>query len=240
MREIRNLLFPVRCPLCDGILNEEERKTGYCTDCRKKIHFVGENYCMKCGKPIKTGSSEYCRDCMKTRHFFTENRAVYIYEGDMKKALYRFKYMNRKDYAAAFAADAEKSLEDYFRSILTDKKIDAILPVPMYAEKLKLRGYNQAEWFAEELGKRLDIPVIKNRLIRVKNTEKMKLLSPEERRKNLNNAFQYIQTGVKLNGILLVDDIYTTGATLDSISEVLLSAGIDNIYSVCVCIGRGT
>ena len=192
---------------------------------------------MKCGKPVGDNYTEYCNDCNKTVHYYTENRAAYIYEGDIKTAMYRFKYMNRRDYGIAFAGDIERELGDYFNRILSDGKIDAVMPIPMYPDKLRRRGYNQAERLAEEVGKKFGISVVKNRLIRVKNTETMKLLSTEARHRNLNNAFQYIQTGVKLNRILLVDDIYTTGATIDSASKVLRSAGISDIYSVCVCIG---
>ena len=234
------MIFPVRCPLCDGIIREDEKYTGYCDPCRKKIHFVGNDYCMKCGKPVGNADVEYCSDCKKLTHYYTENRAAYVYEGDIKKAMYRFKYMNRRDYGRAFAGDIRRELDGYFERMLSLRKIDAVMPVPMFPDKLRHRGYNQAEWLAEEIGRMLGIPVVKNRLIRVKNTEKMKLLSPDARRRNLNNAFQYIQTGVKLNRILLADDIYTTGATIDSASKTLRSAGASDVYSVCVCIGRGT
>ncbi len=240
VRGFANILFPTRCPICDGIIYEEEKPIGYCSVCRKKIHFVGGKYCMKCGKPVGDNDTEYCNDCNKTVHYYTENRAAYIYEGDIKTAMYRFKYMNRRDYGIAFAGDIERELGDYFNRILSDGKIDAVMPIPMYPDKLRRRGYNQAERLAEAVGKTFGIPLVKNRLIRVKNTETMKLLSPEARRRNLNNAFQYIQTGVKLDRILLADDIYTTGATIDSASKVLRSAGVSEIYSVCVCIGRVT
>ena len=114
-----------------------------------------------------------------------------------------------------------------------------IVPVPMYAKKQRARGYNQAEIIACELGKIIHIPVNTRFLKRNKNTVPMKEVSGRDRSKNLENAFIADKNVVKYKKILLVDDIYTTGATLDACAAVLKKYGVEKVYGACLCIGRG-
>ena len=109
----------------------------------------------------------------------------------------------------------------------------------MYAAKKRKRGYNQAEVFAEELGKRLDIPMEKKWIRRVWNTVPQKELNYQQRKDNLKGAFQVKTNIVKYKKVLLVDDIYTTGSTIDAVSKVCREAGIANIYFLTVSIGDG-
>ncbi len=116
---------------------------------------------------------------------------------------------------------------------------DVIVPVPMYAKKQRARGYNQAEIIACELGKIMHVPVNTQFLKRNKNTVPMKEVSGHDRSKNLENAFIADKNVVKYKKILLVDDIYTTGATLDACAAVLKKYGVEKVYGACLCIGRG-
>ena len=113
------------------------------------------------------------------------------------------------------------------------------MPVPMYPKKKRRRGYNQAEVFAKALGRELGIPVESGLLKRVRNTAPQKELSDTQRQKNLKNAFQLVPDVVKYNHILLVDDIYTTGSTMDEASKALLSGGVERVCYVCISIGAG-
>ena len=109
----------------------------------------------------------------------------------------------------------------------------------MYRSKQRLRGYNQAEVFAKALGRSTGIPVDKKLLFRVRNTTPQKDLNEHERKYNLKNAFQLRADIVKYNKILLADDIYTTGSTMDEASKTLLEAGATKIYFICIGIGAG-
>jgi ComF family protein len=108
----------------------------------------------------------------------------------------------------------------------------------MYRKKEKRRGYNQAAVFARQLSQKTGIPVAKA-VSRIRDTRPQKELNDTERKNNLKNAFQNGKIIVKYNKILLVDDIYTTGSTADAVSEVLLAAGAEEIYFLCICIGKG-
>lgn len=229
------LLFPSRCACCDELLFKEEAAYGFCGDCQKQIVRITDDHCMQCGRPIRDSMEEYCEDCKKSRHFFYRHKALYLYQGEMKSAMYRFKYGNRREYARTYAAEAARRYGAWMREM----EISAIIPVPLYEKKKKIRGYNQAELLAEELGRLSHLPVYRNLVIRIRNTRPQKELNDVERKNNLKNAFKIQQIGVKLNHILVVDDIYTTGSTLDGVTKVLLEGGAERVCGLSVCIGKG-
>ena len=119
-------------------------------------------------------------------------------------------------------------------------KVDALVPVPLHPARKRKRGYNQAELLALEIGKQLGLRVENNWLIRTKNTVPQKLLNGQERQNNLKKAFNIGRNDVKLyDRIILVDDIYTTGTTLDEIAALLKSHGVSEVYCVTLACGAG-
>ncbi len=226
-----HLIYPYRCPGCDEVVAEPD----FCKKCRPQVTPVTEPYCLKCGKLIFDEASEYCADCREKSHYFEAGRAVYVYSGALKMSMYRFKYSNRRSYAKVYARHAMRVQRDWLREI----DVDGIVPVPMYEPKRRERGYNQAEVFAKALSVELGVPCFPKLVVRTKKTPPMKTMSRAARVQNLIDAFQYVDSGVKLNRILLVDDIYTTGSTVDAVTKVLLRGGVKEVYVLCTCIGRG-
>lgn len=149
--------------------------------------------------------------------------------------MYRFKYSNRREYAVFYAKEAARLYGDWIKK----NHIEVIVPIPMYQGKKRRRGYNQAEVFARALGAELKLPVNDRIVRRVRDTRPQKELNDRERRYNLKNAFQFTPDIVKYNQILLVDDIYTTGSTIDTVADILLSGGAKTIYYICISIGAG-
>lgn len=229
--DILSIFFPPRCPVCDEVLFPDSR---ICADCAKKIMRVREPVCKKCGKPLVEERREYCEDCQKKKHFFVQGKAVFVFEGRIRTSMYRFKYGGRQEYAAFYASVAA---EQYGRW-LQRKGVEAIVPVPMYLWKKRRRGYNQAEVFAGALGRELDIPVECGLVRRIRNTAPQKQLNAEERVHNVKNAFQFAANIVKYKKVVLVDDIYTTGSTMDEVAKALLAAGISEVYYICISIGE--
>lgn len=190
---------------------------------------------MKCGKMLEREENEFCVDCIKLPKSFDRNYPVFNYDGDIKDSLYDFKYKNQREYSGFYA---KCIVERYGKQIL-EKDIDGLVPVPVHKKKKKIRGYNQAELLAVMLGKLLNIEVYPDYLLRTEATDPQKELNDKERMKNLKNAFIIGQNDVKLDKVLLVDDIYTSGATMDACSRVLYASGVQNVYCTCVAIGRG-
>lgn len=224
-------IFPRRCAICDEAIQHNQM---ICVECSKKIRPLSGEICAKCGKRLADEEKVFCFDCSRKVHSYDRGFAVFEYE-DVRKSLYRFKYAGRAEYARFYAMAAWKTLGD----VLLRYKADALLPVPIHRKREAKRGYNQAREFALELGKYIKVPVIDNYIIRKKRTIPLKKLSESERRNNLKGAFIIARNDVKYKTIIVIDDIYTTGSTIDTISELLRSAGCEKIYFVTVAIGRG-
>ncbi|MDE6744220.1 MAG: double zinc ribbon domain-containing protein [Lachnospiraceae bacterium] len=229
-RGILDFLYPARCPVCDGVLLHEEE---VCEECLPKLRYVAEPRCCKCGKPLRIEEEEYCHDCMDGRHIYDSGLALYEYDS-IKDSLYRFKYKGRCEYAGFYGKEIAERLGDRIMKWYPD----VLLPVPMYKRKERMRGYNQAGLLAEAVGAALHIPVGRNLMIRQRQTVPMKELDPAGRQINLKNAFNIGQFDVKLKSIIIIDDIYTTGSTMDEMAKVLKTAGVSRIHFLTLAIGR--
>ena len=166
---------------------------------------------MVCGKQLDDELREVCEDCAKKRHYFIRGVAAFSYTREIKQSMYRFKYDGQREYAR-FYAELLYKLKGH---IIASWKPQVIIPVPLHAGRYRKRGYNQAALVAHRLGRLMNIPVDETLLVRTKNTLPQKALNDRERSKNIKNAFHTATDIVKYKRILLVDDIYTTGATLD-------------------------
>lgn len=225
-----DLLYPPRCPICDEVAEE-----GFpiCPLCRKNIRAAEEPVCKKCGKPIAGVQKELCRDCTGKKHEFIQGKALWVYEKKVKESIYRFKYQNRRDYGKVYA----KEIAERYGSWIQRNKIQAVVPIPLYSGKKKQRGFNQAEEVAVELGRLLGIPVERDLLVRTRNTRPQKELNQAERKNNLKKSLKTVKSVVQLEYILIVDDIYTTGSTMDAASSALKRAGAGEIFFCCIGIG---
>lgn len=229
---LTDLLFPRRCPVCDRPV--EPSGAYICGACRKKFIFIKEPRCLKCGKQLREKEKEYCYDCGGKTHIYDRGIALYTY-GSIRPALYRLKYGGRREYGEFLGRELAMRLG---REILSWRP-DGLVPVPLHPAREKKRGYNQAALLAEEMGKCLNIPVFSGLVERSRNTCPQKELDGAARQINLKKAFKIAQNDVKLNTIVIIDDIYTTGSTIDAVAEVCRNAGIKHVYFVALAIGRG-
>lgn len=153
----------------------------------------------------------------------------------MKKSMYAFKYNNRREYGDFYA----NAVVSQFGNIINAWQADVLVPVPMFKIKKRKRGYNQAEVFAAALSRKLCIPMDSKILDRIRDTTPQKELNEQDRKNNIKNAFQIRKNGLEYSKIVLVDDIYTTGTTIDECAKVFLQAGINQVYFIAACIGKG-
>lgn len=226
-----SLVFPPRCPFCDKVVAIGDYRI--CTDCAKELPFVEDPFCLRCGKQLSK-QEEYCEDCQKYRHIFQSGRSLFVYQGMLKPSVYRYKYSNRKEYARIYAAIADQKMGEYLRSL----KADALIPVPLHFRRLSMRGFNQSALFAQELAKRIGVKSMPYLVRRQKNTVPQKELSWQERQNNLEKAFKLRQNDVKLKTIIIIDDIYTSGSTIDALSKIFLEAGVENIFFFTIASGE--
>lgn len=196
---------------------------------------------MKCGKSIAEEETEYCRDCAKRSFSYVRGFSVWEYDEKMKKSIAGFKYHQRAEYRYYYGEQIDERLGEKLRSL----HVDAVLAVPLHRKKKNQRGYNQAELIAKQVAKRLDTALCSRLLIRKKYTRPQKELDHAQRWKNLRDAFgirekeaeRLRSKGKFPKRVLLVDDIYTTGSTMEACTRVLLQAGVSEVYLLSLSIG---
>ena len=236
LKRIPSILYPPRCPICEKI---PPKSYLICPSCYSSISFVSQPFCYSCGKPLEAAEQELCFDCTKHPKSFTKGFSLAVYNQITKPALSAIKYKNRRQHLNFFLQETL----DRYGILFQNLSLDAILPIPIHPKRMKKRGYNQASLFAIALGKYLQIPVYDSVLIRTVNTLPQKTLSPEKRLENLRAAFSLhpeLDNGkLPFKKVLLVDDIYTTGATMEAITCILKRAGVKDVYIFSICIGNG-
>ena len=210
-------LYSIDCT-CDVCGEELVADTRYrlCSDCIAKLPFANGHRCLCCGVPL-ADESDYCNRCQYERGAFVKNRSPLVYEGETRKIIYSLKFGKKKYLAQTLGAlMADEFLKD-------NMEADIIVYVPMTEAEEKKRGFNQSELLAEEVGKRLNIAVLPA-LVKIKETKAQKELGGKERAQNLEGAFACVFEQVNNRKILLIDDIFTTGATANECAKVLLKA----------------
>ena len=232
-RTILDILFPRRCPVCGEIV--KPAGSLICPPCFQKLSFVTAPVCKICGKEIADEAVEYCEDCMVYGHAFESGAALLNYDEIAGKSMVRIKYNNKREYLDFYGTVLAMRYGDMIRRM----DVDAIVPVPIHRSRRRKRGFNQAEILAEILGKKLGIPVEPELLKRNRKTVPQKELSPSERLKNLTGAFLAESLPDDKKRILLVDDIYTTGSTLEACARVLKNAGAEVVYFVVIFMTGG-
>lgn len=224
-----DILYPRHCPVCHEITVPWGRKI--CDTCKDKLKPIYGARCFCCSKPLQREEQEYCKDCRKARQF-QQGLGIFPYSTLLQNSLFQLKYGKRQEYGTFYGEFAAY----YSREKIEKWRINLIIPIPLHLRRLEKRGYNQAGIIAEALGKKLGIPVDERILKRQKNTKPQKELNHQERQKNMRNAFVARK---KLEGenILLVDDIYTTGSTIEEAAKELKKAGAQKIFFLTVAIG---
>lgn len=226
-------LYPRRCPICHDIVQPKGKLA--CPACEKKMRPVGEPRCKKCGKPLEKEEEEYCGDCWKCSHAFEEAAGIFLYDKVMKDSLLKCKYGGRKEYLDYYG----QAMAHYGEKYLSRWQPHALVPIPLHRTRMRQRGFNQSACLADAVGKALDIPVCGHMLEKTGKTRAQKELDEKGRRMNLKGAFSTGKDFRPLPRIVLVDDVYTTGSTVDEAAKCLKAAGAGKIYVLTLCIGNG-
>lgn len=224
-----DLIYPrgLYCSCCDKII-DSTRPYQLCDDCMASFKWANCRTCSKCGKPLsKANTRDICFSCAEHQHFYRRGYTCTEYGSCERILLHKLKYQS------------DTSVVETIGESLSDMLIargatcyDLIVPVPSHPSRRKARGYNQAELIAREVAKRLDTPCRADILARTVQTKALRSKTPDERRAELRGAFRINkgkEAAVVDMRILVVDDIYTTGATMDAVSVLLDDAGAEYV-----------
>lgn len=234
--KILESLFPssLYCISC-GCMIDSSRDYALCDRCLQRFHWVGEKTCAKCGKILQENyRHELCYDCRQYERNFDKGFTCVQYGLLERGVLMDYKYKG-KSYIGQKLGDVL-----YDRMRMENVEPDLVVPVPMFIKNRNIRGYNQAQVMAGRLAERSGTTFAPELLERTRKTAPMKGLGAVERYENLKNAFavssknHYTIAGKR---ILLVDDIFTTGSTLDACSLVLKEAGAAEVYVLTFACG---
>lgn len=225
-------LYPRRCPVCNQIVMPKGALI--CRDCFLKLSYVKGPACKKCGKQVLHDQIEYCYDCTRHKRSFDYGIALLNYEERARHSMAAIKYKNKRQYLDFYG----EAICQRFCERIMQMNAQALIPVPIHTSRKRKRGFNQAGLLARGIGRRLGIPVYEHALVRSKKTAPQKQLNPKERLHNLEQAFAAGTIPDGVSDVILVDDIYTTGSTLEACTRVLKAAGIRRVYTIAICIGQ--
>jgi len=218
LNTLLNIIYPVTCGGC-GQLGKV-----LCNECIKTFRIIDEeNSCPVCGRWV--GKKTICGECIENDRGFIEGRYGFSFEGNLREAIHAFKFQGRKDVGKALVS----LLEDKIKGL--DCVCDVIIPIPITNKRLKERGFNQSFIISEIVSKIINKPVYHSILIKKLETIDQYKLNRDERKKNIKGAFT-VKNGEKIKGkgILLVDDLFTTGATVKEASLTLKRSGVERLY----------
>ncbi len=231
MFDILNLIFPrgIYCISCGSII-DKTRPYGLCNSCMEHISWIGERRCGLCGRQLRPHyRGELCYDCMENEHFFDAAASAAVY-GMYERGLIKDLKYGDKSYLAYHLGEMM-----YDRLRQEDWYIDIVTSVPVHRKREKERGYNQSRLLALEICGRSGL-AYEDLLERDRDTRPLKDLSRAERFETLKGAFQK-KRSLDGENVLLTDDIYTTGATVDECARALKEAGADKVYVITFASG---
>jgi ComF family protein len=228
-----NLLYPPHCALC---LADTEAGIHLCESCRNSATRIEAPFCYVCSEPHagKIEGRFTCGRCQERKFHFECTVTRYLHRGPVRECVHRFKY-NRHFY---LRRELGRWLADTLTdSRMTEQRIDAIVPVPLHSTRKRERGFNQAAVLAELLGQKAGKPVL-HALQRIRYTSTQTQFDRDTRMENLRNAFRMRQNvPVRKLHLLLVDDVLTTGSTVDECARVLKQAGAASVRVATVARG---
>jgi len=212
-------------------------KDRICVSCRNEISLIGEPQCPLCGVPFASDEvpSHVCGECLRGKRPFSTARSIVIYKGEIRRAIQMLKYKGKTSMARPFGEMMAKSITGKNKqgSPETDTHgydYNVIVPVPLHKTRLKERGFNQSLLLARVIGRTLGVPIDYLHLKRIRETVPQINLTGKKRFHNVKNAFQVQGSNFfKDKRVLLIDDVYTTGATITECGKVIKKSGSQRI-----------
>jgi ComF family protein len=231
LQVVLGFLFPPLCHVCRKFIPD----AGYlliCPTCHERMLPIASPLCVICGLPfIGAGGDHTCGECIASHHHFDAARAALVYEDASRDLIHSFKYRNKTHLRRPLALLTIDRLSEFVRL----RAPDLIIPVPLHRKRLRSRGFNQAVLLGEIFASHWEIPMDRHNLRRIRWTEPQVNLSAQKRRANVKGAFS-IQNPDRVNGrrVLLVDDVLTTGSTVEECALMLKTVGAVDVTVITV------
>lgn len=234
-RDLLEFIFPPRCAVCDRL----GRKV-ICDGCCEQFEFIAPPYCQRCGQalPPEMGTGSFiCGHCRQKPPRFDGARSVGLHHGPLRRAVLRFKFARRRELLEPLVGLLAERVEAEIASPagLPWASLTGIVPVVLHPRRSRWRGFDQAVLLSQRLSTVVGMPCLGHTLVRQKDTKPQVELTPSQRRENMRGAFA-LAAGADVTGgsFLLIDDVYTTGSTLNAAASVLAKAGAEAMYGLTV------
>lgn len=227
LQSLLDLIYPPRCEVC-GVLGP----LALCHTCASDMVLVEAPYCQRCGllQPVGTPQST-CPDCRDHRLHYDAARCVGLHTGSLRRAILNFKFENRRRLQEPLGALLAQRIEE--EPVLPLGQVDCLVPVPLHPSRRNWRGFDQALYLARGVEKRLGLPVLSDGLIRTRPTTPQVQLSPTQRHENIKGAFAG-RPSLQGKKILLLDDVFTTGATVNEAAKAARQSGATRVYVLTI------
>jgi ComF family protein len=234
LKNLIDLIYPPRCHICGYFFRNGDGNTGLiCRSCLDEFTKIGSPLCPVCGRPFGSISEEdhLCEECLRKRPYYDALGAPYLYEGRIMDGIHQLKYSGKTQLADSLGMLLASFAKNWLPRI--DEGI--IMPVPLHPKRLMQRKFNQSLLLARSINPHLGLNLDYLTLRRTRDTLPQTALKRDERRKNVRKAFE-------LNGkpdlsnktVLLIDDVATTGSTVNECARVLKKAGVKEVYALVV------
>ncbi len=231
VRRAIRFFFPVHCSTCSSPLTDDPIPH-FCSDCWSAISLMPDARCARCDHPFPSSNTttyspnHVCRFCAEHPPSYTRAWTLYPYMPPLQHAIRFFKYQGKVSLAAPLAALMIARLPPL-------NSVDVIIPVPLHIQRLREREFNQSLLLADHIGRSLDMPVAYTNLVRTAPTPAQTTLSRKDRQKNLRRAFAVRHPDAIVNKrILLIDDVFTTGTTVNECAKTLRRAGSADVFAI--------
>lgn len=239
LHQLLDIIYPPRCHICQNFMESHAcTRDRICPDCLASFTRISSPYCTICGKPFTslTADNHPCEDCLKNPPAYDALAGPYLYEGGILRAVHQFKYSGKTHLAGSLGALLALFLRDW----LIIKKDLTLVPVPLHPKRLRERGFNQSLLLAREVAAALDLELDFLSLRRKRYTQPQISLKSHERRKNVKNAFEIGRyEAIKGKAVILLDDVATTGSTLNECARTLKRAGCKQVYGLVLARAAG-
>lgn len=219
LKTISRIILPSRCVLCQSPGHAD---LDLCQSCYQSLPFI-QHACMQCALPLEgeVRTNSLCGRCLNHPPVFDHSLSLLRYENKVVQLVTRYKFHNSLSYSKLLA-------ELLLSRLINVEKPDCMIAVPLHNKRLYERGFNQSHELGKIISKKLKVPLVSEAVLRIRDTEQQTGLDAKQRRRNIRGAFAVVEP-IQYQHVAVIDDVITTGSTVNELARVLKKAGVQTI-----------